>query len=60
MDEVNIKVSARDVVLKEIRGKLFLYDVLGLECKAFKQLSGEYFKVYLEYTNELSAYIKPV
>lgn len=60
VDEVNIKVSARDVVLKEIRGKLFLYDVLGLECKAFKQLSGEYFKVYLEYTNELSAYIKPV
>ena len=59
-DEVNIKVSARDVVLKEIKGKLFIYDVLGLECKAFKQLAGDYFKVYLEYTNELNAYIKPI
>lgn len=59
-DEIYIKVPARDVILKEIKGKLYIYDVLGLECKAFKQLSGEYFKLYLEYTNELNSYIKPI
>ena len=59
-DEVYIKVDDRDVVLKETKGKLYIYNVLGLECKAFKQLSGNYFKIYLEFTNELNAYIKPL
>jgi len=57
-DEIYIKVNARDVVLKETKGKLFIYDVLGLECKAFKQLTGSYFKLYAEFTNELVFYIK--
>ena len=57
-DTISIKVPARDVILKETKGKLYLYNVYGLECKAFKQLSGEYFKLYIEFTNELSMYIK--
>lgn len=57
-DEVYIKVPANEVVLKEIKGKLYTYDVLGLECKAFEQLSGKYFRLYIEFTNELNSYIK--
>ena len=57
-DEIHIKVSANDVVLKNTQGKLFIYDVLGMECKAFKPLVGEYFDIYIEYTNEINMYIK--
>ena len=57
-DEIVIRVKASDVVLKSTVGKLFIYDVLGMECKAFKPLSGEYFNVYIEYTNEISMYIR--
>jgi single-stranded DNA-specific DHH superfamily exonuclease len=57
-DEINIRVKARDVVLKSTKGKLFIYDVLGMECKAFKPLTGEYFDIYAEYTNEIELFIK--
>lgn len=57
-DEIVIRVKSNDVVLKDTKGKLFIYDVLGLECKAFKPLSGEYFDVYIEYTNEINMYIR--
>lgn len=57
-DAVYIKVCAKDVTLKSIKGKLYLYDVFGLECKAFQELHGDYFRMYLEFTNELNFYIK--
>ena len=57
-DEIVIRVKASDVVLKSTKGKIFIYDVLGLECKAFKPLSGEYFDIYIEYTNEINMYIR--
>jgi single-stranded DNA-specific DHH superfamily exonuclease len=57
-DEINIRVKARDVVLKSTKGKLFIYDVLGMECKAFKPLTGEYFDIYAEYTNEIELFIR--
>lgn len=57
-DEVFIRVRANDVILKENKGKVFTYSVLGMECKAFKALSGSYFDVYPEFTNELSLFIK--
>ena len=57
-DEIIIRVKASDVVLKYTKGKLFLYDVFGIECKAFKPLSGNYFDIYAEYTNEINMYIK--
>ena len=42
----------------ETKGNVFIYDVLGLECKAFKILSGSYFDIYAEFTNEIVLYIK--
>lgn len=53
IDEISIKVRASDVKLKSTRGKLFLYDVAGLECKAFRPLEGKYFKIYAEYTTDI-------
>jgi single-stranded DNA-specific DHH superfamily exonuclease len=58
VDEVVIRVKACDVVLIDSKGKLFFYDVLGLKCKAFKPLSGSYFDIYIEYSNEINMYIK--
>lgn len=57
-DEIKIRVKASDVRLKETKGKLYIYDALGLDCKAFKPLQGVYFDVYPEYTNEICFYIK--
>lgn len=57
-DEIYIRVKANDVVLKSTRGKLFIYDVLGMECKAFSMLEGMYFNVYAEYTNEINMFIR--
>lgn len=57
-DEIYLKVHCNDISLKEIKGKLYLYDVLGVECKAFKALQGEYFNVYVEFTNEVNFYIR--
>lgn len=57
-DEINIRVKDSDVVLKSTKGKLFIYDVLGMECKAFNLLNGKYFDVYAEYTNEINMFIR--
>lgn len=57
-DEITIRVKASDVVLKETKGKIYIYNVLGMDCKAFKPLSGEYFDIYMEYTNELTMFIR--
>ena len=57
-DEIYIRVKANDVVLNSTKGKLFIYDVLGMECKAFSMLEGMYFNVYAEYTNEINMFIR--
>lgn len=57
-DEINIRVKVNDVKFKENKGKLMIYDVLGMECKSFKPLEGEFFNIYMEYTNEIVMYIK--
>lgn len=57
-DEITIRVKASDVKLESTQGKVLTYDVLGLKCKSFNPLSGEYFDVYMEHTNELSIYIR--
>lgn len=57
-DEIMLRVRACDVILKNTKGKLFVYDVFGMECKAFKPISGDYFDIYVEYTNEINMYIR--
>lgn len=59
-DEVRIRVSADDVVLKSTTGKVLIYDALGLECKAFEPLKGTYFDVYAEHTNQIDIFIRNI
>lgn len=57
-DEITIRVKSSDVKLIGTQGKVLLYDVLGLTCKAFAPLNGKYFDIYTEFTNELNIYIR--
>ena len=57
-DNINITVKASDVTLKESKGAVYTYNVLGMECKAFKPLVGKYFNVYAEYSNQVDLYIR--
>ena len=57
-NEINITVPASDVVLDRTIGKLYIYNVLGIECKAFNILKGKYFNIYAEYSNEITFYIR--
>ena len=58
--EINIVVKASDIELKGNTGNVYKYNVLGMECKAFSILTGKYFKVYAEYTNQVDLYIRPL
>lgn len=57
-DEIVIRVKASDVVLEKVQGKVYIYNVFGLQCKAFSAISGEYFDIYMEHTNMLNFYIR--
>lgn len=59
-DEIFIRVRAEDVRLKETKGKVFIYVACGIECKAFSALQGKYFDIYLEYSNEICAFLREV
>lgn len=59
-DEVFIRVRAEDVKLKETKGKVFIYEAYGIECKAFNVMHGKYFDIYLEYSNEICAFLREV
>jgi single-stranded DNA-specific DHH superfamily exonuclease len=59
-DEIYIKVSANSVHITKKLEKCVIYDALGMECIAFGVLSGEYFKLYPEFSNELKIYIREI
>ena len=60
LDEVYIRVKTSDITFKEMKGKLYIYDAFGIKCKAFSQISSEYADIYLEYSNEISAFLREV
>lgn len=59
-DVIYIKIPASDAKLLSSNEKktLFMYNVYGLECKAFKQLTGKYYKIYLEFSNEINCFLR--
>ena len=57
-DEIKIKVSVKDIKLKEVKGRVFIYDLCGLECIAYSSLEGNYFEIYPENTDVIKIYIK--
>lgn len=58
IDEIIVRVSAKNTTLKETRGKVLVYNVLGFECKAFKPLQGDFFNLYIEYGREINIFIR--
>lgn len=57
-EQIDIIVPVKDVRLVEQKGKLYTYNVLGLQCKGFETLKGPYARVYAEQSALLNLYIK--
>lgn len=57
-EQIDIIVSIQDAKLIEQRGKLYIYDILGIKCKAFEQLQTDLIKVYAEQSNLINLYAK--
>lgn len=58
LEQLDIITSLRGVKLKEKIGKVYIYEVLGLECKAFEPIKTSLITVYIEYNNEINMYVK--
>lgn len=57
-EQVMITVSTSDVQLAEQKNKLYIYNVLGLQCKAFKPITTPVVNIYVEYSRQIDCYIK--
>ena len=57
-EQIMISVMSSDATLIEQRGKLYLYNVLGLVCKAFKEIDPGMINIYIESSKNMEFYIK--
>lgn len=57
-EQVMITVSAQDARLVEVKGKVYMYDVLGIICKAFEPISKNILNIYVENSRQIDCYIK--
>lgn len=57
-EKVYIKTSIVNVKLNSITGKLYYYDVLGLECKAFSEIRSSFVRIYAEFGNEVEYFVE--
>ena len=57
-NEIKILASAKDGKLIEQKGKIYIYNFYGIECKAFEPLDIGLVYIYPEYQNALECYIK--
>lgn len=57
-EQILITVSSSDAVLFEQRGKLYIYTVLGIKCKAFEPITKPIINIYVEYSRQIDCYIK--
>lgn len=57
-EQIVITIHSSNISLKEVVGKLYIYDVLGMECKAFSEVQSEYVNVYAEFGKTIELYIK--
>jgi single-stranded DNA-specific DHH superfamily exonuclease len=57
-EQIDIIASIKDAVLVEQRGKLYIYDILGLRCKAFEPLQTDLVSIYAEFSDMVELYIK--
>lgn len=59
-ESLDIVANILDVRLIEQKGKLYIYDVYGLTCKAFTPLTTQYVKVYVEYSKEIELFVREI
>jgi single-stranded DNA-specific DHH superfamily exonuclease len=57
-EQIMISVSSSEATLIEQRGKLYLYSVLGLTCKAFKEIEPGIINIYVESSRSIEFYLK--
>ena len=57
-ESIMITTMSTEAKLIETRGKLYLYDVLGITCKAFKEVEYGVINIYAEYSKNLEFFIK--
>lgn len=57
-EQIMISVPSSLASLVEKNGKLFYYNVLGLKCKAFKEIEPGMVNIYAEYSNTIDLFIK--
>ena len=57
-DEISITIDTSLLQLKEVKGKMYLYDLFGTSCKAFKAITGSRAKLYIEMSKDLEFYIR--
>ena len=57
-EQIEIIVPIKSARLVEQRGKLYIYDVLGIQCKAFEILTHPTIRIYAEQSNLLNIYAK--
>ncbi len=60
LDEVNIRIKTSDLTLVEKKGSLYIYKAFGIKCKAFSAITTKYVDIYLEFSNEISAFLREV
>lgn len=57
-EQIDIKVPLDEAEFIRQSGKVYIYKILGLTCKAFEPLTQDLVKVYVEQSNELNIYAK--
>lgn len=57
-EQIFITVDSADLVLIEQHGKLYLYNALGMICKAFEPVTEPVVNIYIECSRQIECYIK--
>lgn len=59
-ESINIMVLNPDDLELDWRGKMGYCNIMGLRCMAFEELVTEWLSIYVEYSNDISIYVKNV
>lgn len=59
-ESVNIMILNPGDLKIDWRGKVGYYNILGLKCMAFEEVTTKWLSIYVEYTNDISVYVKNV
>lgn len=57
-EQIMITVPSFEAKLLDVKGKLYLYDVLGFTCKGFNEIDSSVINIYVECSKGLEFYIK--